>query len=294
MIGPVIPINVCFNEDGSLNEFAVSDYVDWLCEQQAGILLLTYGSSEFASLSDAEIWKLTETVARANGGRLLFIASTGFWKPSVSREFLQHADAIGADAVKIQIANHGSDYRDINRRYFDQIAGTSDIPLLLWKIGGQPLPVYEVAMLAERPNIIGMKNDGDPFYEYYDLIRATRDKEFGVISGGLMRNFMLGYPIGSPAYLCPIAPFRPTIARHFYALLVSGRAQEAWRIVFEYEDPWFGWASEHDWMACRKSAIQLLGIYPNNLLGPPKPAPPAKLLEEVRLKLDEVFAEEAR
>ena len=35
--------------------------------------------------------------------RSLCIASTGFRKPAKTRDFLKHADAVGVDAVKVQI-----------------------------------------------------------------------------------------------------------------------------------------------------------------------------------------------
>ena len=72
--GPIVPINTCFNEDGTVNFDAVGRYVSWLCQQGAPVLLLTYGSSEFAALTDDDIWRLTETVARANDGQSCFIA----------------------------------------------------------------------------------------------------------------------------------------------------------------------------------------------------------------------------
>ena len=287
--GPVVPINVCFNEDGTVNHEAVARYVDWLCREQTMVLLLTGGSSEYASLSDQEVWQLTETVAQAAAGRSLFVTSTPFWKPALTREFLKHADAVGADAVKVQINPGFPMTREVLNRYFDQIDGVSDIPLLLWSIPEPRFPIEVVAELAKRTNIVGMKNDGDQFYDYYDLIRATADQRFGVISGGQMRNFIFGYQVGSPAYLCPIAPFRPAVALQFYQYLVEGRYDDAWQFVFRYEEPFLQWALDHDWLAVMKSAVMLQGLYPNNLSGPPKPAPPPELLEQVRAKLEEIF-----
>ena len=80
--GPVVPINVCFNEEGTVKYGAVGGYGDWLCEEKTGVRRVTAGSREDVSLSDREIWDLTATVAKANDGRSLFVASTGFWKPS--------------------------------------------------------------------------------------------------------------------------------------------------------------------------------------------------------------------
>ena len=289
--GPVVPINVCFNEDGTVNHDAVAKYVDWLCREKTTVLLLTGGSSEYASLRDQEVWELTATVAKAAAGRSLFVTSTAFWKPSLTREFLKHADTVGADAVKVQINPGLPMTREVLNRYFDQIDGASDIPLLLWTITEPRFPVEIAAELAKRSNIVGMKNDGDQFYDYYDLIRATSDQRFAVVSGGQMRNFIFGYQVGSPAYLCPIAPFRPRVALQFYQLLVERRYEDAWQFVFRYEEPFLQWAIDLDWLAVMKSAVMLQGLYPNNLPGPPKPPPPPELLEQVRTKLKEIFGD---
>ncbi len=288
MKGPVVPLNICFNDDGTINHSAVRNYVDWLCVEKVPVLLLTYGSSEFYCMSDEELWELTASVAEANAGRSLFIASTAFWKPAKARDFLKHADAVGADAVKVQIHTGFPRTREMMERYFDQIEG-ADIPLLLWSTREPRFPTEVVSLLAERPNIVGMKNDGDAFTDYYDLIRATREQQFGVISGGQMRNFVFGYQIGSPAYLCPIAPFRPDIPLQFYEILIKGDLDGAWQMVFRYEEPWMQWAIDRNWHCVLKSAVQLQGLYPNNRMGPPYPPPDPGLLDEVRVKLEEVF-----
>lgn len=288
MKGPVVPINICFNEDGTVDYDAVENYVNWLCEQGTMVLLLTAGSSEFAYLNDEEIRELTALVGRVNQGRSLFIASTGFWKAAQTRDFLEYADRVGADAVKVQVSPWMPKTREVLVGYYDLIEGASDIPLLLWVVT-PPLPMEAVIELAQRPYIIGMKNDADPFYYYYDLIRATRDHGFGVVSGGQMRNFVLGYQLGSPAYLCPIAPFRPDLALRFYNQLVEGPIEQAWDLVFRWEEPFLQWAIERDWLAVMKSTIQLLGLYPNNRPAPPQSPPGPELLDEVGAKLEELF-----
>ena len=288
MKGPVVPLNICFNEDGTVDYDAVSAYVSWLAGQQVPILLLTYGSSEFAALSDEEVYRLTEVVAAANDGRSLFIASTKYWKPSETRKFLAHADAAGADAVKVQVDGYNQTAAALPR-YFDQIEGVNDMPLLLWTISQPMLPVETAVELSRRPGIIGMKNDADMFAGYYDYTRGSAGNQFGVISGGQMRNFGFGYKFGSPAYLCPIAPFRPAVALQFYQRLAGGDDDGAWEIVFRYEEPFLNWAVSRNWLGVMKSAIHLLGFYPNNLPGSPQPPPDPGLLDEVRARIDSLF-----
>ena len=186
------------------------------------------------------------------------------------------------DAVKVQVHPYLGNTTPVLVNYFDALEGAADIPLLLWAGGQPPFPLEAAVELAQRPHIIGMKNDGDQFYTYYDLIRQTRDFGFGVISGGQMRNFAFGYPLGSPAYLCTVAPFRPDIANAFYNALVNGDAAGAWDLVYRYEEPWLQWAIKHNWLASIKAAIQLKGLYPTHRLGPPHPAPEPGLVEGVK------------
>ena len=158
--------------------------------------------------------------------------------------------------------------------YFDALADPG-IPLLMWWnpagwIGMMPRDVLKAFCgLARRPDIIGMKNDGDAFYDYKNLIRGTADADFAVVSGGLMQNMLYGYPLGSPAYLCPIAPFRPDIANQFYQHLVQGELTAAQRVIDDYEEPLMTLAADVEWLSLMKTAIMMRGLYPNNRVGNP-------------------------
>ena len=286
--GPVVPVNVCFTNDDALDYVATQKYVGWLCEQKVPVILLTMGSSEMYNLTDEEIWKLTAELAEEVAGRSLFVASTGFWCPGQCRKFLKHAENTGVDAVKVQISNFMPVTLEVIGGYFDRIMDAAEIPLLLWSTT-PAMPVEVVAELAKRPQIVGMKNDSAPFYDYYDYVRATADDNFGVISGGQMRNFFFGYQIGSPAYLCPIAPFRPDIALRFFRSLVEGKINNARDIVFRYEEPWLTTAAKMGWLASIKSALYAYRLYPNNRVRAPMHSHTPDERHEVRACLEGVF-----
>ncbi len=286
--GPVVPVNVCFTSNDSLDYVATRRYVGWLCEQKVPVILLTMGSSEMYNLTDEEIWKLTEELAKEVAGRSLFIASTGFWCIAQCQKFLKHAGSVGVDAVKVQISTFLPATQEVIVGYFDRIMDVAKIPLLLWSVT-PAIPVEVVAELAKRPQIVGMKNDSNPFYDYYNYVRATAEDNFGVISGGQMRNFFFGYQVGSPAYLCPIAPFRPDIALRFYRFLIEGKINKARDIVFQYEEPWLTTASEMGWLSSIKSALYIYGLYPNNRVRAPMHSHTQEELDKMRAKLEEGF-----
>ena len=39
--GPVVPLNVCFTEEGKVDHTSMRRYANWLCEQQTPVLLPT-------------------------------------------------------------------------------------------------------------------------------------------------------------------------------------------------------------------------------------------------------------
>ena len=272
--GPVVPVNLAFEPDGEVDFAAMRRYIDWLCAQGVPVVLLTYGSSEYAWLSDDDIYRLTADFAEVVDGRACFVTSSSFWPAKVCARFLRHAEAAGADAVKVQInmwamSGAGAHRRELLLTYFDEIGADTSIPLLLWcnSGGGEPLPVDLIAEMAQRPRIVGLKNDDHPFYYYYDLCRATQDEDFAVISGGQMRNFVLGYQLGSRAYLCTIAPFRPDIALDFYERLRQHDYDGAWEQVARYEDRWLAAAIRVGWLRGIKTALYLHGLLPTDRVG---------------------------
>ena len=262
--GPIVAINMCFTEDGEVDFAAMRNYVDWLCKQKTPVLLLTYGSSEYSWLSDQDIWRLTAELAEETAGRSLFITSSSWWKPKICRDFLRHAERSGVDAVKVQINTWGMNApngRELFLAYYDQIQDSSSIPLLMWLngMGGGPPPVDLVAEVASRPQVVGAKNDCDPFNYYMDLCRTTKDEDFAVFSGGMMANFVFGHQVGSPAYLCTIAPFRADIPLAFCELLDQGKYDEAWQMVFRYEEAWCKGIESVGWLQAIKTAVRLYG-----------------------------------
>jgi len=291
LAGPVVPVNICFTEDDAVDYAAMERYVDWLCTERVPVVLLTYGSSEFAALSPDEIWQLTELFARTVAGRSLFVASTGYYTIDESRDFLRRADQAGVDAVKVQINPWLGQGRDVIVRYFDGIRDATEMPLIVWGAWPDPYPIDAVRELAQREEVVGIKNDGDPFYAYYDMLRATADQSFAVISGGQMRNFMFGHPLGAAAYLCTVAPFRPAIALEFYAHLKAERTKEAWAMVERYEDRWLKAAVDHDWLGSIKVAMELYGLVPNARLRSPRTGLDAEARDAVRNTLIDVFGE---
>jgi len=280
--GPVVPVNICFNEDTSVDFGAIHNYVDSLITNGIPVILLTSGSSEYKWLSTTDVWRITEVIAEANAGRALFIAASGSWDIRTCTSYLKHADEVGADAVKIQPHPTLALDRDLYLGYFDRIRTGSDIPLFLL----DP-PLTLAIEMASDERIVGAKVHG--YAEYYKMTRATRDLNFATICAGQMGSMVFGHQLGSPAYLCTIAPFLPSIALEFFKKLDTGQYEDALKFVSKYEEPWLETATDVGWLHAIKEAIRLVGLYPNNRLAPPQKATTPEQAKQVRDTLKRTF-----
>jgi len=238
LCGPVVPLKIPYDAEERIDFDNLSAYVDRLCREGAPVLLLTYGSAEYAFLSDDEIFHVTRAVGEAAQGRTFFIAANNFWPIAKTVEYVEHARRCGADAVKVHL--HWK-FKYSEQGVFDfykRIANaTEDVPLLAYSDFQPGMPVSVAKRLAEEvPQFIGMKNDSDQMAGQYNYMRKT-GPDFEAMSAGTMRSMLFCHPYGTRSYLCPIAPFQPRLALDFYELVEAGRYNEAKRYVTDYEEP---------------------------------------------------------
>ena len=280
--GPAVAVNICFNEDSSVDFGAIHNYIDSLVTKGVPVILLSSGSSEYSFLSQEDIWRITEVIAKANAGRSLFIAASGAWDIRTCASYLKHADDVGADAVKIQPHPEIHADRDRYLEYFNRIRTGSEIPLFLLD------PPLSLAIeMASDERIVGAKVHSHD--DYYQMTRDTKDLDFATICAGQMGTILFGHQLGSPAYLCTFAPFLPSIALEFFEKLDTGQYEDAIKFVAKYEDPWLKTAVDVDWMYAVKIAIHMAGLYPNNRVAPPYKATTPEQVKKVHDSLKQIF-----
>ena len=236
--GPIVPLKIPYHEDERIDHDELARYVDWLCDNGAPVLLLTYGSAEYMCLSDDEIYAVTRTIGEAARGRSLFIAGDNFWPLAKTIDYIQHATSCGAHAVKAHLHWKFKYDADGVVAYYRRLGEAApDTPLLAYTDFQPGMPIDVARRLAnEVPQCVGMKNDTDQFVGQHQYMRHT-PPDFEVLSGGTMRSMLMCHPYGGRAYLCPIAPFAPERAGAFFAAVEAGRYDEAAWYVNELESP---------------------------------------------------------
>ena len=274
--GPMASITIPYNKDFSIDHGSLRAWVDFVCERKAPIIFLTFGDSEIRNLSEQEIEAVMRTVAVQTKNRSLVIGGTPHGWTGQTIDFINRLEDAGVDAVNVHL--YTDDATDIMRA-LAEIAAKTRLPLVAYE--ETKYSVDLVCQIAKIPGFVGMKCHSE-LYQYYDFIRETKNDDFQVLSGGQMKQFLFGYLVGSPAYLCPFAPFAPQVSLEFYEALKRNDVTVARKIIFDYEEPLLRITTPLDYPQAYKSALYLAGLYKTNLVRPPLASNAVSDLEPLR------------
>ena len=258
--GAVIPLNIPFLKDERIDYDSLKAYVQYLVNNEARTILLTYGSSEYGLLCDDEIYEITRFVAETVAGRCNFVGASKCWPVDKTVDYIQFAQKCGATGVKVQADIFVTQTNEDSLfEYYRRICQKTDFPLWAYTSSTKVLPDTIAKIAHELPNVYAVKTDGEMMYQYYDMIHKA--PELLICSGGQMKTMLLGYRMGSKAYLCPIAPFLPKVSNRFMSLLNSGDYDAAYGMVQAYETPLIQLANTVPWLALIKSVLHVRGHF---------------------------------
>ena len=275
---PQAAITVPYKNDYAVDYDALRNWVDFICDGKPPVLFFTYGDGEVDALSEEEIMRINQTVAKQAKGRALVVGATGAWWTGRTIDFVKKMEDSGLDAINLHFSHR---IRNIDELYpaFEQIAEKTEIPLLIYD--DSQLPTASIVKLSTIPQVVGVKSHAN-LYAFYDQVRQTRDTNFAVLGAGQMKQYLYGAQVGSPGYLCPIAPVAPAISQRFYSAVQSGELEKARQIIFEYEEPLIRETIPLGYPQAYKAMLHLAGFYPTNLVRPPRLSPPGSKLESLK------------
>lgn len=302
MQGPLAPIMTPFDARDALDERSLAASVEWMAERGVPVLWTTAGTSEMASLTEAEIFDLARIVTQASRGRIFTIVSTGpTWPASKCVEFVRFAQSCGADAAKLHIPWAGRPSDAGVLEFYGRIADATDLPLLAYTLGQPGLSVDLLLRIIDRhPQFVGIKNDTDDQY-LHSVYLAAVPSGFRVITGGMQRPFLTGYRFGQRCYTDVFTRFKPQVATQLYDLVRSDRVDEAVAHIRRYEmrlsDLWiYGGRGGFDTKATGKTISWLVGQFATNRVRFPlqTQAPDGPQVAAIRKLLEEFEVEVVR
>lgn len=144
-----------------LDERAFARLVDWQIGEGTEGLVVAGTTGEAPTLTATEHDRLLRIAVEAADGRVPVLAGTGTNCTRSSIEFTRAAQAAGADAALLVTPYYNKPMQEGLYRHFAAIAGSVELPLILYNVPcqtGVDLVPDTLARLAAIRNIVGMKD----------------------------------------------------------------------------------------------------------------------------------------
>lgn len=147
--------------DGSLDERAFGDLVEWQIAEGTEGLVPVGTTGESPTLSHAEHKRVVELCIEAARGRVPVMAGAGSNSTAEAVDFAQHAKGAGADAILVVTPYYNKPTQEGMFLHFSMIADAVDIPMFIYNIPGRSvidMTPETMGRLAKHPNIVGVKD----------------------------------------------------------------------------------------------------------------------------------------
>ncbi|RAI56266.1 4-hydroxy-tetrahydrodipicolinate synthase [Roseicella frigidaeris] len=159
--GSMVALITPMRGDGSLDEKAFVELVEWQISEGTEGLIPVGTTGESPTLSHAEHKRVVELCVEAARGRVPVIAGTGSNSTAEAIDFTRHAKQAGADACLVVTPYYNKPTQEGMVLHFTAIADAVDLPLFIYNIPPRSvidMSVETMARLAKHRNIVGVKD----------------------------------------------------------------------------------------------------------------------------------------
>jgi 4-hydroxy-tetrahydrodipicolinate synthase len=183
--GSLVALITPMREDGSIDEKAYAELVDWQIKEGTHGLVPVGTTGESPTLSHEEHKRVVEICIAVAKGRVLVIAGAGSNSTEEAIDLTRHAKEAGAAAALIVTPYYNKPTQEGMYLHFTAIADAVDLPIIIYNI--PPRSVVDMTpetmgRLAKHRNIVGVKdataNLTRPLHQ-----RRTCGEEFCQLSG---------------------------------------------------------------------------------------------------------------
>lgn len=245
-------------------------------------------TGEFAALDVDELVTVVETtVAATPPGTPVIAGASATSVPAVRRRLGAVADA-GADAALLVAPYYDASSRPAgNTRFFEAVLEGADVPVYLYNIPatvGQEIDVATVRSLADRDDVLGIKDtSGDQRY-FTELLRRTPES-FSVYQG-YDGGLVPGAALGADGAVSVLSQVMPETLRRAVAAVEDGDLATARRLQVERAGPVFDACVEFGFAAVMKAVLTERGVIADDAVRPPLSGVPDAARRDLMAALD--------
>ncbi|GHH08256.1 4-hydroxy-tetrahydrodipicolinate synthase [Sphingomonas glacialis] len=175
-----------FAADGSFDERAYRDFIEWQIAEGSAGLVPCGTTGEAATLTAEEHFAIVAVCVDQARGRVPVLAGAGSNDTRVAIHNIKAAKAAGADAALMVPPYYNRPNQEGIFRHFEAVAGSCDLSIVLYNVPGRTvtdIAVETVARIAHAmPSVIGIK-DATGVIQRVSAQRAACPEGFEQLSG---------------------------------------------------------------------------------------------------------------
>ena len=183
--GSMAAIITPMHDDGSIDEQALRDLVEWHIKNKTDAIIATGTTGESVTLEADELFKVNEIVVKQAAGRIPVIAGTGSNNTKTVIKLSKDAKRAGVAALLIVTPYYNKPTQNGLYVHYKTIAEQVDLPIILYNVPSRTacdiLP-ETIERLAQIKNIIGIKEATGKVERTQEILQRT-GLDFLVYSG---------------------------------------------------------------------------------------------------------------
>lgn len=286
------PITTPFRDDDVDVAGLRSNIEQWGRTGLSGLVALGT-NGEAAQLDDDESDLVIATTREHAPAGFSVIAGTARESTTGTIKATRRAAALGVDAVLVRTPSFFKKEMTSEAliRHYRAVAEASPVPVILYNypnVTGINLHPDTVAVLAEHPNIIGMKESGGDLAQIAALVDQTPDT-FRIVVGAAP-SFYPSLCVGASGGILALACVAPDACVRLFRLVEAGRHDEA-RALQRRITPLARLIGGRHGVPGLKAAMDLAGYVGGSPRPPLAPVPPA-VVEALRCEIERLARQE--
>jgi 4-hydroxy-tetrahydrodipicolinate synthase len=159
--GSLVALITPMRADGSVDEQAFADLVDWQVNEGTHGVVPVGTTGESPTLNHDEHKRVVAIAVEVSRGRIPVIAGAGSNSTEEAIALTRHAKECGADAALIVTPYYNKPTQEGLFLHYTAIADAVDLPVIIYNIPPRSvidMSVETMARLARHPNIVGVKD----------------------------------------------------------------------------------------------------------------------------------------
>ena len=229
------PLPTFFDEQDELDISTYQRHIARLWEQGIRGFVVMGSNGEAVHLASAERAQVVEAAREAAGREALLVAGCGEQSTRATIRNCEQAARSGADVVLVLPPFYfkGRMNQQALLAHYRAIADASSLPLVIYNMpastAGLDLDAATICLLAEHPNIIGVKDSAGNMAKLAQIVETVagrRQRPFSVFAGSA-GYFLPALKVGAVGAVAALANVFPREVSRVQQLFIEGKMAEA-------------------------------------------------------------------